>query len=249
MGNTHRIEAVFFDLDDTLYDSLSPFRTAIAAVMALPGEFPIEQAYRRVRYHSDRLWEVYAEGKMELHEMRLQRVIQAFAEYGIAVDRAQSAEIQARYQEEQGRLTMTEGVLEVIGDLQRAGYDVGIITNGPVEHQWGKIRALSLNQVIAEDRIFVSDGVGIAKPDPGIFRYVSKATGHADEHCLYVGDSWRNDIAGAIEAGWRSIWLNRRGAEPDTDHVPYAVMSDMTLELREALRALLTAPIVHDAKG
>jgi putative hydrolase of the HAD superfamily len=26
-----------------------------------------------------------------------------------------------------------------------------------------------------------------------------------------VGDSWRDDITGALEAGWTAIWVNRKG--------------------------------------
>ncbi|TYP70656.1 HAD family hydrolase [Paenibacillus methanolicus] len=236
--NIGRFEAVFFDLDDTMYDSLSPFRKAALAVLALPADFPLETAYRRVRYHSDRLWEIYAEGHMELEEMRVQRVILAFHEFGLTVSREQSAAVQARYIEEQGRIELSDGVLEAIALVREAGLGLGMITNGPVEHQMAKIRALGLDRIVAADRIFISDGVGIAKPDPRIFKHVSDVTGHAQAVCLYIGDSWRNDIAGAMEAGWRSVWLNRRGAAPDTDHAPHAEIRDIS-ELPTLLKTWL----------
>ena len=56
---------------------------------------------------------------------------------------------------------------------------LGIITNGPAEHQKNKIRALGLMQWIPEE-------------------------------CIFVGDSFDNDVAGAKNAGWKAVWFNRR---------------------------------------
>ena len=47
----------------------------------------------------------------------------------------------------------------------------------------------------------------------------------------FVGDSFANDIAGASGAGWKTIWLNRRGkAVPEGGVVP-----DIIAENDEAL--------------
>ena len=68
--------------------------------------------------------------------------------------------------------------------------------------------------------IFISDAVGIAKPDPEIFAYVNRRTETTAEQCLYVGDTWANDVVGALEAGWKVCWYNPRGRQPLTAHEP-----------------------------
>ena len=57
---------IFFDVDDTLYDHLIPFRKAVAERVGTRGDFPYEEAYHRLRYHSDMLsLELGGAGAME----------------------------------------------------------------------------------------------------------------------------------------------------------------------------------------
>ena len=32
-----------------------------------------------------------------------------------------------------------------------------------------------------------------------------------DKDCIYVGDSYENDVIGAKNANWKCIWLNKKG--------------------------------------
>ena len=59
---------------------------------------------------------------------------------------------------------------------------------------------------------FLSAEMGFLKPDPHVFETVQKRLGLFPGELAMVGDSWRDDIAGALEAGWTAIWVNRSGA-------------------------------------
>jgi putative hydrolase of the HAD superfamily len=63
--------------------------------------------------------------------------------------------------------------------------------------------------------IFVSSSVGYAKPDRRVFDSVLKALQLAPEQVLHVGDSIRNDIDGAHNAGMKGILVDRKGAHQD----------------------------------
>jgi putative hydrolase of the HAD superfamily len=236
-GFLQNIEAVFFDLDDTLYDQLEPFRTAVAGTMSpqIAVELELGTLFRRVRHYSDRLWDSYSEGKLSLEDVRLQRLILAFGELGIEMSDETAAAMQSRYLQGQRQIVLSPGAKEVIAALRQRGLDIGILTNGPVDHQTVKIRALQLDRIVPGNRIFISDAVGIAKPDPRVFEHISRVTGHAPERCLYIGDAWENDVITSLEAGWRAVWLSRRGYRPDTGHKPVMIISD----LRELLDAIL----------
>ena len=41
-----------------------------------------------------------------------------------------------------------------------------------------------------------------------------------------VGDSWRDDITGALEAGWTALWVNRAG-KPRPDWDPEALLVEV----------------------
>lgn len=221
MTETSNKLAVFFDLDDTLYDHLVPFREAVREVLA-PEEDKLDYAelFYTVRHHSDLLWPKYLSGELELEETRVMRLELAFADYGLPLSREQAAQIQASYISRQYSIELIEGVAEQLQRFIRRDHPVGIITNGPQEHQMAKLRGLGIDRIIPQEMIFISDAVGLAKPDPAIFAHVNKVTGTRPENCLYVGDTWANDVVGALAAGWRVCWYNPRGRKPGTDHTP-----------------------------
>ncbi|MGO4370346.1 HAD family hydrolase [Paenibacillus sp. 2TAB19] len=222
--------AVFFDVDDTLYDHLTPFRKALETVAATTEAFPYEEAYHRMRYYSDILsLEMGGAGKMEEGQatelMRRRRFQLTLAEFGIEVSEQQSADIQAAYIGCQFDIQMFDGARELLKRLSGAGFVVGLITNGAEAHQMSKIKAMELDALIPPERQFVSGKVGHDKPDRRIFEYVNEQTGTKPANCIYVGDSWRNDVIGAIEAGWSVIWFNHRGAKPESEHMPHHIAS------------------------
>ncbi|SPY20432.1 uncharacterized HAD-hydrolase [Paenibacillus polymyxa] len=215
-------KAVFFDVDDTMYDHLHPTRDTLRTVLGLSERFPYEEVYHRIRYYSDLLSAKggLLEGKAgqeELDEMREGRFILALQEFGVDITREQAVHVQQEYLDRQYRIESFEGATSLIDELSSAGYVVGLITNGLEEHQMSKIKAMTLENHVAAEHIFVSGTVGYAKPDPRIFQIVNERTGTLAEHCCYIGDSWRNDVAGAIAANWQVIWFNHRNAFPESD--------------------------------
>ena len=60
--------------------------------------------------------------------------------------------------------------------------------------------------------------VGVAKPDPAIFRIALDALGvPASGAVLYVGDSLRYDVAGALAAGLQPVHFDPYGYCPAPD--------------------------------
>lgn len=219
-------KGVFFDVDDTLYDHLSPFRQAVIAIVGEREGFPYEEAYHRMRYYSDKLsLEMGGAGVMEngasTELMRRRRFELSLAEFGIRLSEEQASAMQAAYIGCQFNITMFEGAKELIERLVKTGYVVGLLTNGAENHQLRKIRAMELDHLIPPGRQFISGKVGWDKPDTRVFHHVNEATGTKPENSIYIGDSWRNDVIGAREAGWSVIWFNHRGASPESEeHIP-----------------------------
>ena len=59
--------------------------------------------------------------------------------------------------------------------------------------------------------MIISDEIGIQKPDAQIFRFAEQETGATPETSVMIGDNPSNDIAGALEAGWRAIYYDIKG--------------------------------------
>src|ERR671937_164738 len=62
------------------------------------------------------------------------------------------------------------------------------------------------------DAVVISAEVGVAKPDPAIFRAALERLGARAEDSLHVGDSVENDVAGARAAGLDAVLVARNGA-------------------------------------
>lgn len=219
--------AIFFDLDDTLYDHLVPFREAVKGILGTEGaELDYADLFHKVRYHSDLLWPKYLSGELGLEETRVMRMEHAFAEFGLPLSREQAAGVQSAYIARQYNIEMITGVRQQLDRFIAGGHTVGVITNGPADHQMSKIRGLGVDRILPPDHIFISDAVGMAKPDPELFAYVNRKTGTTADQSLYVGDAWENDVIGALGAGWKVCWYNPRGRQPGTAHQPTHVFKN-----------------------
>ena len=101
---------------------------------------------------------------------------------------------------------------DALGILVELQEGIGVITNGSVGPQQGKLRSLGLDRWAEAKLVFISDACGVMKPAPEIFRLAQAAAGGGP--CVFVGDSCSQDIAGASACGWQTIWLSRTGEEP-----------------------------------
>ena len=86
----------------------------------------------------------------------------------------------------------------------------GIITNGPSDVQWGEVWQVGLEDRV--DRVIVAGDIDAFKPDPRIFEAALEGLGIPPQAAVFIGNSPDHDVAGALDAGWSAIWLNRDGA-------------------------------------
>ena len=63
---------------------------------------------------------------------------------------------------------MTDAMKDLLQSLKEK-VTLGIITNGPAQHQWDKVNALGVTEWIPVGHVFISGALGVAKPDKRIF--------------------------------------------------------------------------------
>ncbi|MCC5789339.1 MAG: HAD-IA family hydrolase [Opitutales bacterium] len=102
------------------------------------------------------------------------------------------------------RWRIRENTHEVLAELQKRGYHLGILSN------WdGRLRPLL--QRIGLDRyfqdLFISAEIGYEKPDPQAFRVCEKRFALPPKAFLHIGDSRTHDFKAAQKAGWQSLLL------------------------------------------
>ena len=83
----------------------------------------------------------------------------------------------------------------------------------------------------------ISEQVGIAKPDVGIFEYAfSLMNNPPKERILMVGDNPHSDILGGINAGIDTCWVNSAGSDLPEGISPSYQVSSLS-ELQKILLA------------
>ena len=97
------------------------------------------------------------------------------------------------------------GVTRVLEDLRSNGIRLGAFSDFPCER---KLELLGLADCF--DVALTSEETGLVKPDRAGFDLMAKKLGVASEDILYVGNSERYDVAGALGAGMRAALISRR---------------------------------------
>lgn len=101
---------------------------------------------------------------------------------------------------------------DTVRALARAGVVLAVLSNFD-RRLHGLIEAFGLGDALA--LVVPSSEAGAAKPERAAFEHVRRRLGArtplAADECLHVGDSIREDVAGALGAGWRAAWIDRDG--------------------------------------
>ena len=91
---------------------------------------------------------------------------------------------------------------ELLSELRRRGLKIGLISNC-YSNESVKIRESALFQYF--DAAMLSYEQGICKPDPEIFRRMTRELAVAPEECLYVGDGESGELFAARDAGMKPV--------------------------------------------
>ena len=166
---------------------------------------PIYQIFIKFRKYSDKIFEASQSGQVTINEMYIYRIQAALKEYYLEIDEAHALAFQTKYYVYQQDITTSNAIKDILDLLKDNHIGIGIITNGPACHQMEKLRRLKMSNWVALEDIYISSVVGYSKPDPQISNLIT------DKDCIYVGDSYENDVIGAKNANWKCIWLNKKG--------------------------------------
>jgi len=187
------IRALFLDVDDTLY-STSHFTerarlAALDAMIALGLRTDPEALYRE-------LLEVIEEfgPNSSSHFDKLLLRLDPACRAGINPALLVAAGVVAYRETKTRDLVPLPGVGAALEALARTTLIRGIITQGATLKQAEKIVRLDVHRYLTPDAIFISDQLGVSKPNVKIYRRALDAVGVAPAEAVYVGDNPLMDI-------------------------------------------------------
>ncbi|OIH94674.1 HAD family hydrolase [Curtobacterium sp. MCBA15_001] len=206
----HRVTAVGFDLDGTLFDHRTASRAGATGLLAGLGVDVTPAVLDAWTAAEDAQYEHWRAGRVSFAEQRRTRLRTVLPPLGIepppddgGLD-ALFGRYLAAYRE---AWTLFPDAIPVLDELRGEGYRIGLLTNGAGEQQRDKLAATGLDA--AFDAVCVSEEIGVAKPDPRAFGLLLAALDVTANACVFVGDDAAKDVAGARAAGMRAAAVDR----------------------------------------
>ncbi len=211
---TRKLDAIFFDIDDTLFSTTrfaeTARRSSIDAMIRHGLRIEAEEAYKE-------LLEVITEFSSNYgnHYDKLLSRLPVAATAGLNRSLLVAAAVVAYHETKFRELATYEDVLEAMQVLAETRLELGIITSGLRIKQAEKIIRLQIARFLNPRGIFITDEVGIGKPNPKLFLRACAVLEIDPQRTMYVGDHPTNDIDPANEVGMISVWNKREGKHID----------------------------------
>lgn len=210
-----RVQALSFDLDDTLVDG-SKFRDTVVQTcnqLAVATELDADQLLEANGKAWQSYWpqveEKWTLGSLSGADLSLEVWRRTLLAFGRDDERLARVALETYTQNRRKTLRLFDDAQETINAL-KPRFRLAVITNGASDTQRGSLRLLGIEQMF--DAVLISGEVGAAKPDPPLFVLALQKLGVDKENTWHVGDSLKTDVAGALSAGLTAVWLNRAGA-------------------------------------
>jgi putative hydrolase of the HAD superfamily len=189
----NKIKAIFFDIDDTLYDSSRQASLARKNAVKAMIEAGLDVSEEESIYALKEIVEKFGSN----HPHHFDELLKEFS-YN-PNPRIIAAGVVAYHTTKIAYLVPFPDTIPTLLSLRDSEYKLGIITDGISVKQWEKVIRLGLQHFFHS--VTISSDVGRGKPDPEIFKIAVEKTGYIPGETLMVGDRIDRDISGANKAG------------------------------------------------
>lgn len=226
------MQAVLFDLDDTLHDDTLAFTSAAEEVAReVAAEHGIDALALKEAYiaEAEGFWQRLTgeQVRTKMSQLRTSMWSSALGAVGLR-DGGLAERSAVNYNAyRQKYFTLFPGAIDLLRELKTRGVRLGLLTNGVSETHREKIALLQISELF--DAIFLADEVGMVKPDPLLFAHACQKLQTPPAQSAMVGDRYERDISGALEAGLFTIWVNVRGETlPKGARPPHATVENIS---------------------
>ena len=213
------IDAVIFDLDNTLMDFMKMKSMSIDAAIngMIEAGMDIEVDKSRKEIYS-----IYDKKGYEYQEVFDDFILTSC---GVLKHKYLAAAIVSYRKIKDATLVMYPNVNSTLIKLSKLGMLLGVVTDAPSREAW--IRIFSLNMHHIFDKVVTFDDTGFYKPAKEPFIKIVKKLGIDYSDCLMVGDWPERDIKGAKQFGMKTAYakygcteyIDNSGADYELDTI------------------------------
>lgn len=205
------IKAILWDIDGTLLDFIAAEK---AAIKRLFNEFCLgnctDEMVDEYSQINKKYWERLERGEITKPQVLVGRFEEFFEKMGI--DKRIAEEFNSRYQICLGdTIVFCDNSKEILCEL-KGKIKQYAVSNGTIIAQNKKLKKSGLDVIF--DGIFLSEELGVEKPNQEFFNQVFEKTGLTNtEEIVIVGDSLTSDMLGGFKAGIKTCWYNPENKE------------------------------------
>ncbi|MBI3099409.1 MAG: HAD-IA family hydrolase [Planctomycetes bacterium] len=205
-----RLRALFFDIDDTLYSTSAFAAKARANSIRVLRRLGVRLPQARLTRELEECITEFSSNYEHHFDKLLQRIPRRSWE-GVNPAILVAGAVVAYHQTKVRDLSPFPDVRPCLLRLARTRLIRGVVSAGLAIKQAEKLLRLGLYPLFTPTAIFISDQVGISKPNPKIYLRACEECGVAPEECLYVGDSPLADIDPPNAIGMKTVRVRRPG--------------------------------------
>jgi putative hydrolase of the HAD superfamily len=200
------VSGILFDFDDTLIDWPTAIDRAIDGGLEAAG-LPVDRLARNSLWEEIRLYTWVRRDGRVIDRAHWKLLFEPQVPWQRAFPFEAKTAVAAGTQRFRDLLDVPLFPDAVVAlEALRSRYPIALLSNSPIAKHWAAKLGI-LDQFCS---ITLADDP-YRKPHPRAFHDACEAAGVALEQAIYVGDSFANDIEGAVEAGLRAVWVDRFG--------------------------------------
>jgi 2-haloacid dehalogenase/putative hydrolase of the HAD superfamily len=208
------IEAIFFDIGDTLVSDSPTLEERIWAASARCGiDYDRDRLPAAIRRVEDYALEAYVDGDTTDDPAVMVRTASRLLQE-LGTGQARAGDLVQAFAEIPFERVLHADALPMIDTLKGRGFKIGVVSD------WDPLlpELLSGWDLMPRlDGLAVSAIVGCMKPDSRLFRHALKDAGVDAACALHVGDFYELDVAGARAAGMSALLFDWRDRVPNAD--------------------------------
>ncbi len=207
-----RYECIMLDLDETIFEFRLSSRNGLSSMKTFVEV--LENVDTGVL--EEELWQLdrkdlpsVLSGTIAPREYRKIRLRMLIMKHGYIPSEQEITRLESIYTKSFEReMKLCEGAGKFLEYCAETGKSVAIITNGDKLTQHKTISKLGIENAV--DMVLTPSNEREMKPSAHLFDTAVSSFGISKDRSIMIGDSWHHDILGALNAGIRAIWINRR---------------------------------------
>ncbi|HIM73563.1 MAG TPA: TIGR02253 family HAD-type hydrolase [Candidatus Marinimicrobia bacterium] len=192
------IQAIIFDLDNTLLDFIKMKQFAVKAAITAMNEAGLnvdeEKAYQDIiDLYVDKGWE-----NQQVFDDYLNQTV------GEVSNKILAAGIVAYRRAREATLLVYPNVNKTLIELIKMGIKLAVVSDAPSREAWMRLYYLNLHHLF--DPVLTYDDTGVRKPSPKPFQMALDYLKVKPEEALMIGDWPERDVVGAKQIGMKTIF-------------------------------------------